>query len=59
MYNLACRDAGLDCNYMAKGQTREEAMKMGMEHVKKAHPEKVAEMEKMPKEEVMALIKES
>ena len=58
MYSLACRDAGLDCNYVAKGQDTDEVMKMAMDHVSKAHPEKVEEMEKMPKEKAMAMVKE-
>lgn len=58
MYSLACCDAGFDCGFVAKGQTKDEVMKMGMEHVKKVHPEKAEEMEKMPREEAMAIIKE-
>ena len=58
MYTLACQDAGMDCDYVAKGQTMDETIKTGMEHVKKAHPEKMRIMEKMPREEMMNMIKE-
>jgi predicted small metal-binding protein len=36
-YTLACRDAGLDCNYVAKGKTKDELMKNVAEHGKKVH----------------------
>ena len=25
-YTLACRDAGVDCNFVAKGETKEQAL---------------------------------
>jgi predicted small metal-binding protein len=34
---ITCREAGFDCNYVVKGETGEEVMKLGAEHAMKAH----------------------
>ena len=34
---LSCRETGLDCDYIIKGETREEVLMMGAEHVINAH----------------------
>lgn len=34
---LACRDSGIDCNYVARGETVEEIMKDIAEHAKSVH----------------------
>ena len=45
MYSLACKDAGIPtCNYIAMGETKEEALKMSKEHMMKVHSEKAKEM---------------
>ena len=36
-YTLACKDAGVSCPYVAKGETEEEALQNGLKHVKEAH----------------------
>ena len=36
-YTLACRDAGVDCPHVARGETEEEALQEGLKHVKAAH----------------------
>ncbi len=36
-YTLACRDAGVDCPYVAQGETEEEVMAEGEKHVKAVH----------------------
>jgi len=59
MYSLACRDAGLDCSFVAKGENKKEVLQMGMEHVKKVHPEKAMEMEEMSEEESLKMVKET
>lgn len=59
MYTLSCRDAGVDCDFVAKGETMDEVLETGMDHVKKTHPEKVKEMESMPKEKLLNLVKET
>lgn len=34
---FSCRETGLDCDYIIKGETREEILKNGAEHVINAH----------------------
>ena len=36
-YTLACRDAGVDCPYVAQGATEEEVLAEGVKHVKEVH----------------------
>ncbi|MFC2021027.1 DUF1059 domain-containing protein [Chloroflexota bacterium] len=36
-YTLACRDSGVDCDFVAKGETVEEVMQNGVAHVKEVH----------------------
>ena len=36
-YTLACRDAGVDCDNVARGETEEEVLAEGVKHVKEAH----------------------
>ena len=33
-YTLACKDAGTDCPYVARGETEEEVLRDGAKHVK-------------------------
>jgi predicted small metal-binding protein len=37
MKDFHCRDAGMDCDYVAKGQTDEAILKKAGEHAKKVH----------------------
>ena len=37
MLTLLCRETGLDCNYVIKGETEEEILKNGAEHALKGH----------------------
>jgi predicted small metal-binding protein len=37
MLTLVCRETGLDCDYIIKGETEEEILKNGAEHVTKVH----------------------
>ncbi len=56
-YTLACKDAGVDCDYVARGETEEELLQVGIKHVKEAHgytdeqlnPEFMAEVKKLVK----------
>ena len=41
---LACRDLGMDCNYMAKGDTVEEVKQDAMTHAQVVHAEILASM---------------
>ena len=36
-YSLACKDSGIDCPYVAKGETIEEMWEDGAKHVKETH----------------------
>ena len=36
-YTLACKDTGVDCPFVARGETEEEMMKKAVKHVKEAH----------------------
>jgi len=36
-YTLACRDAGLTCPFVARGETEEEVLREGLKHVKETH----------------------
>ena len=36
-FTLACKDAGVDCPHVAQGETEEELLQAGLEHVKEAH----------------------
>lgn len=57
MYTLSCADFGMACQFVAKGETKEEVMNMAMEHVKAEHPDKVSAMMAMSPEDVMAKMK--
>ena len=56
-YTLACKDAGVDCDYVARGESEEELFKDGITHVKEVHgytdeqlnPEFLTEMKKLVK----------
>jgi len=54
MYSLSCKDLGMEkCDYVAMGETKEEAMQMSKDHAMKAHPKEMKEkMEKMSEEEL-------
>ena len=36
-YTLACKDAGVSCPYVAKGETEEEVWEESAKHVKEVH----------------------
>lgn len=36
-YTLSCKDAGMDCPFVAHGNTEEEVIKEATAHVKSAH----------------------
>ncbi|MFQ5978655.1 MAG: DUF1059 domain-containing protein [Candidatus Heimdallarchaeota archaeon] len=37
VYTLACRDAGFDCSYVAKADTKEELFQDAGKHAKEVH----------------------
>ena len=36
-YTLACRDVGVDCDFVARDETEEQVLEEGEKHVKKVH----------------------
>jgi predicted small metal-binding protein len=44
MRTLACRDVGLDCNYIIEGETEEEVIKNAKQHVWEIHANNPEEM---------------
>jgi predicted small metal-binding protein len=44
MLSINCRDVGVDCDYVAKGETEEELMKEAAEHAVKDHGYKEEEI---------------
>lgn len=46
MKTIACKDAGMDCDFIATGTTDEEVMGKAMEHLESVHSDKLADMAK-------------
>jgi predicted small metal-binding protein len=36
-YQLACKDTGVDCPFVAKGETKDKMMDVAVKHVKAKH----------------------
>jgi len=36
-YSLACKDLGVDCNWTARGETKEELVTAAAKHAKEVH----------------------
>ena len=47
MKTLSCRDAGCDCNYVAKGETEEDVLRDGAQHGMKEHGKTAKDMTQM------------
>ena len=59
-YTLACKDTGVDCPYVAQGETMEEMWKDASKHVKEKHGYTDEQLNDPKfKEEVEALIKKT
>ena len=52
MFILACRDMGPDCDYKARGASKEEVMELITKHGTDVHPDVMKKMEKMSQDEV-------
>ena len=59
MKKLACRDLGLDCNYVVTGATEDEVMQKAGEHGKKVHGYKDADFTPEMMAKVRAAIKDA
>ena len=59
VYTLACRDTGVDCDFVAKGDTKEELMQTAGKHGKEVHAYTDAQLQD-PKmmEKMNSLVKE-
>jgi predicted small metal-binding protein len=53
MYTLADKDMGIDCDFVAEGDTMEAVLKASKDHGISVHSEKMAEMMKTHSEEQM------
>ena len=57
---IHCRDAGVDCDFVARGETEEELFRKALEHGRKAHgmtelsPELTAKMRTLIRDEKAA-----
>jgi predicted small metal-binding protein len=47
MKTLSCRDAGCDCDYVARGETEEEVMRDAAQHGMKEHGKTQEDMNQM------------
>lgn len=53
MKTVTCKQIGGMCDEEVSGNTPEELIGAGMAHLKVAHPEMAADIEKMPKDDPM------
>ena len=58
MKTLSCREAGCECDYVAKGETEEDVLRDAARHGIEAHGKTEDDMSKM-KEMIRALIRSS
>ena len=56
-YTLACKDAGVDCPYVAQGETEKEVLQEGIKHVKAVHSYTDEQLNPEFLEEVKKLVK--
>ena len=56
-YTLACRDTGIDCSYVSRGETIEEMWEDGVKHLKEVHGYTDEQLPEL-KEELKAFIKQ-
>jgi len=57
MKTITCREAGFDCGYVVRGETDEEVMKHGAEHVMRDHGMKEEDITPEFKDKVRGLIR--
>ena len=56
MKNLACRDIGGECDFVASGETADEVKRAMYDHAGQTHPELLANMDEQEKEELEELM---
>ena len=57
--SISCREAGFDCDYVVKGETEEEVMNNGTEHVQKVHGIKEEDITTEMKQKIRGFIRTS
>jgi predicted small metal-binding protein len=58
MFTFACKDAGLDCDHIAEGATKEEAINNASEHAKAVHGIDPRSLPKIIQDQLLSKIKE-
>ena len=58
-YTLSCKDTGVDCPYVARGETEEEMLQDGIKHVKEVHGYTDEQLNPSFLEEVKKFVKSS
>lgn len=58
MKTLACRDAGVACDYVAKGNTEEDVIGQAKQHAMQAHNYKESDFTPQMKDKMRGFIKE-
>lgn len=59
MKTFACKDLGMNCDFVAKGETEEDVLKQAIEHGQTTHKSEMDEMAKtMSPEEIEKEIRE-
>lgn len=53
---LSCKEAGKDCNYIARGNTEDEVLKKAFEHSKNVHGMKDSEFTNEMREQIRSLV---
>jgi predicted small metal-binding protein len=56
MKTVTCREAGFDCDYVVKGETDDEVMKGGVQHLVRDHGMREEDITPEMKEKVRRLI---
>lgn len=56
MYSLACKDFGIECDFVAKDETTEGVIEKATAHSAQDHPDAVAKMKEMGPEAALAFI---
>lgn len=59
MKTISCREAGFECDCIAKGQTEEEVINNGAEHAIKEHGVKSEDITPEMKEKIRALVRDT
>lgn len=59
MKKFACRDLGMDCDFVAEGETEEEVVAKAKEHGKTVHGQTEADMTPELEEKIKSLTKDA